>query len=62
MTRVALVKLANGKAEEFDAGELALEVGEMIIAETEKGLLLGKVLTSLQEKEKRFVAKAPRAP
>jgi cell fate regulator YaaT (PSP1 superfamily) len=60
MIRVVLVKPANGKAEECDAADLPLEVGEMIIAETEKGLVLGKVLASPHEKEKRFILKAPK--
>jgi cell fate regulator YaaT (PSP1 superfamily) len=60
MIRVVLVKPANGKAEECDAADLPLEVGEMIIAETEKGLVLGKVLGPPHEKEKRFILKAPK--
>jgi cell fate regulator YaaT (PSP1 superfamily) len=60
MIRVVHVKLANGKAEEFDAADLLLEAGEMIIAETEKGLVLGKVLAPPHEKEKRFILRAPK--
>jgi cell fate regulator YaaT (PSP1 superfamily) len=60
MIRVVVVKPANGKTEEFDAADLPLEVGEMIIAETEKGLVLGKVLAPPHEKEKRFILKAPK--
>jgi len=60
MIRVVLVKLANGKAEECDAADLPLEVGEMIIAETGKELVLGKVLAPPHEKEKRFILKAPK--
>ncbi len=60
MIRVVLVKLANDRAEECDAADLPLEVGEMIIAETEKGLVLGKVLAPPHEKEKRFILKAPK--
>ena len=57
---MAFVKLANGKAEEFDAVDLTLDVGENVIAETEKGLVLGKVLSPPREKEKRFFLKSPR--
>jgi cell fate regulator YaaT (PSP1 superfamily) len=60
MIRVVLVKPANGKAEECDAADLPLEVGEMIIAETGKELVLGKVLGPPHEKEKRFILKAPK--
>ena len=60
MIRIVHVKLANGKAEEFDAADLSLDVGDNIIAETEKGLMLGKVLAPPHEKEKRFILKAPK--
>jgi cell fate regulator YaaT (PSP1 superfamily) len=60
MIRLVFVKLANGKAEEFDAGDLALEVGENVIVDTEKGQVLGRVLSAPQEKEKRFLLKSPR--
>jgi cell fate regulator YaaT (PSP1 superfamily) len=60
MIRVVHVKLANGRAEEFDAADLLLEVGEMIIAETDKGQVLGKVLAPPHEKEKHFILKAPK--
>jgi len=60
MIRIVYVKLANGKAEELDAGDLSLEVGDAIIAETEKGLALGKVLAPPHEKEKRFILKSPK--
>ena len=60
MIRIVHVKLANGKAEEFDAADLSLDVGDVIIAETEKGLMLGKVLAPPHEKEKRFILKAPK--
>jgi cell fate regulator YaaT (PSP1 superfamily) len=60
MIRMVFVKLANGKAEEFDAVDLTLDVGENVIAETEKGLVLGKVLSPPREKEKRFFLKSPR--
>ncbi len=57
---MVFVKLANGKAEEFDSANLALDAGESIIVETEKGLVLGKVLSPPREKEKRFFLKSPR--
>ena len=60
MIRVVHVKLANGRSEEFNATDLPLEVGDVIIAETEKGQVLGKVLAPPHEKGKRFVLKAPR--
>ncbi len=60
MIRMVFVKLANGKAEEFDSANLALDAGESIIVETEKGLVLGKVLSPPREKEKRFFLKSPR--
>ena len=57
---MVFVKLANGKAEEFDAANLALDAGENIIVETEKGLVLGKVLSPPREKERRFFLKSPK--
>ncbi len=60
MIRLVFVKLANGKAEEFDAGDLSLEVGEDVVVDAEKGQVLGRVLTVPQQKEKRFLLKSPR--
>ena len=60
MIRLVFVKLPNGKTEEFDATQLSLEAGEDVIVETEKGLVLGKVLAPPHEKEKRFFLKSPR--
>ncbi len=60
MIRVVCVRLANGKTEEFNAEELPLEIGDPVIVETEKGLVLGKVLTVPHEREKRFVLKSPK--
>jgi len=57
---MVFVKLANGKAEGFDALDLPLDAGENIVVETEKGLVLGKVLSPPHEKEKRFFLKSPR--
>jgi cell fate regulator YaaT (PSP1 superfamily) len=54
------VKLPNKKIEEFDATQLSLEAGEDVIVETEKGAVLGKVLSPPHEKEKRFLLKSPR--
>jgi hypothetical protein len=58
MIRLVFVKLPNGKTEEFDATQLSLEAGEDVIVETEKGLVLGKVLAPPHEKEKRFFLKS----
>jgi len=54
------VRMANSKAEEFDAGDLSLSAGEPVIVESDKGLVMGKVLSPPQEKEKRFILKSPR--
>jgi cell fate regulator YaaT (PSP1 superfamily) len=59
MIRLVMVKLPNGKTEEFDATQLALEAGEPVLVESEKGLVLGKVLSPPREKEKRFILKSP---
>ena len=60
MIRLVFVKLPSGKIEEFDATQLSLEAGEDIVVETEKGVVLGKVLSPPHEKEKRFFLKSPR--
>ncbi len=60
MIRLVFVKLPNGKIEEFDATQLSLEPGEDVVVESEKGLVLGKVLSTPHEKEKRFILKSPR--
>src|SRR4030042_6755500 len=60
MIRMVFVKLANGKAEEFDAVDLPLDACENVIVETEKGLVLGKALSPPREKEKRLFLKSPR--
>jgi cell fate regulator YaaT (PSP1 superfamily) len=57
---MVFVKLANGKSEELDAVDLPLDTGENVIVETEKGLVLGRVLSPPREKEKRFFLKSPR--
>lgn len=57
---MVFVRLSNGKADEFDAKDLALEVGENVIVDTEKGQVLGRVLFPPQEREKRFLLKSPR--
>jgi cell fate regulator YaaT (PSP1 superfamily) len=60
MIRIVYVRLANGKTEEFNAQDFSLETGEYVIVETDKGLVLGKVLDPPQEKEKRFILKSPK--
>lgn len=60
MIRMVYVRMANSKAEEFDAGDLSLSAGEPVIVESDKGLVMGKVLSPPQEKEKRFILKSPR--
>ena len=57
---MVFVRMANRKAEELDARDFSLEVGESVIVESDKGLVLGKVLSIPQEKEKRFFLKSPR--
>jgi len=59
MVRLVYVKLPNGRYEEFDAGDLSLEFGEDVVVESERGVLLGKVLSEPHHKEKRFVLKSP---
>jgi len=59
MVRLVYVKLPNGRYEEFDAGDLSLEIGEDVVVESERGVLLGKVLSEPHHKEKRFVLKSP---
>ena len=60
MIRLVFVKLPNGKCEEFDAVDLPFDVGENVIVDSEKGLVLGKVLSAPREKERRFMLKSPR--
>ena len=60
MIRVALVRLMNGRCEEFDAADLSLHAGDPVAADSEKGLALGKLLSAPQQKEKRFFLKSPR--
>jgi cell fate regulator YaaT (PSP1 superfamily) len=60
MIRLVFAKLPNGKTEEFDAEELSLETGDGVIVESDKGSVLGKVLSPPHEKEKRFILKSPR--
>lgn len=59
MIRLVFVKLPNRKLEEFDAGDLSLEVGDSVIVESEKGLTLGRVLSPPHKKERRFILKSP---
>lgn len=51
MDRWIYVRMANHRAEAFDAGELVLKVGERVVVETEKGPVLGTVLGIPSEKE-----------
>ncbi len=60
MIRMVYVRMANSKAEEFDAGDLSLEAGEQVVVESDKGLVVGRALTAPQEKEKRFILKSPK--
>jgi len=60
MIRLVYVRLPNGKCEEFDAVDFPLHPGEHVVLESEKGIVLGKVLSSPHEKERRFILKAPR--
>ena len=60
MIRLVRVKLANGKAEEFDAEAFSLEAGEPVVVDTEKGPALGKVVSLPHEKERRLLLKTPR--
>lgn len=60
MIRLVHVKTAGGKPEEFDAEALALEAGESVIVNTEKGLTLGKVMSPPHDKERRLLLKTPR--
>jgi len=59
MIRLVLIKLVNGKAEGFDATDLCLEAGESVVAETDKGPVLGKVLQPPYDKERRLLVKTP---
>ena len=60
MICMVFVKLSSKKIEEFDATDLSLDVGEAVIVESEKGLVLGRVLSVPHEKEKRFFLKSPK--
>lgn len=60
MIRMVHVRLANCKAEEFDAGDLPFGAGDPVIVESDKGLVLGKALSAPQDTEKRFILKSPR--
>ncbi len=50
MSRVVYVRMANHRAEAFDIGDLLIEAGEKVVVETEKGPVLGTVLTVPFEK------------
>jgi len=53
------VKLTNGKSEEFSAEGFSFEAGDPVIVESDRGLVLGKVLSPPHEMEKRFILKTP---
>lgn len=59
MIRLVFVKLPNRKLEEFDAGDLPLEVNDPVVVESDKGLTLGRVLSRPHEKERCFILKSP---
>jgi cell fate regulator YaaT (PSP1 superfamily) len=54
------VKLPNRKLEEFDAGDLSLEVNDSVVVESDKGLVLGTVLSPPHKKERRFILRSPK--
>lgn len=66
MSKIVYVKMTNGKVEGFDPGDLSLDPGDSVVVESEKGLSLGKVLLSPQERkggspsppEKKIIRKA----
>jgi len=60
MICLVLVKLPNRKLEEFDAGDLSLEVNDSVVVESDKGLVLGKVLSPPHKKERRFILRSPK--
>lgn len=60
MIRMVYVRMVNSKAEEFDAGDLSLNIGDAVVVELEKGTVLGKVLSPPEEKEKPSVLKSPK--
>ncbi len=53
------VRLVNGKSEECSAEGFSLEARDSVIVESDRGLVLGKVLSPPHEKEKRFILKTP---
>jgi cell fate regulator YaaT (PSP1 superfamily) len=57
---MVFVKMVHGKTEEFNAEELALERGDSVVVETDKGIVLGTVVVPPQEREKRFILKSPK--
>ena len=52
MVWMVYIKLASSKIEGFDAGDLSLSAGEPVVVESEKGLVLGRVLSPPQERER----------
>lgn len=51
MIRIVYVRMMSSKTEAYEAGDLPLGPGETVIVESDKGLVMGKVLSSPQEKE-----------
>jgi len=51
MIRIVYVRMMNSKTEALEAGDLNLSPGEAVIVESDKGLVMGKVLSSPHDKE-----------
>ncbi len=54
------VKMMNGKTEALEAGDLPLSHGEAVIVESDKGLVMGKVLSSPHDREIQPMEKPPK--
>ncbi|MCX8117435.1 MAG: stage 0 sporulation family protein [Desulfobacterota bacterium] len=50
MGREVFVRMANHRAEAFEAGDFPIDVGDRVVVETEKGPVLGTVLAPPSEK------------
>lgn len=59
MVRLVFVKLPYGRYEQFDTNDIPLEVGDNVVVDTERGTILGTVISKPIEKERRFVIKSP---
>lgn len=51
MIRIVYVRMTNSKTEALEAGDLSLSPGDVVIVESDKGVVMGKVLSSPQSKE-----------